>query len=414
MALCFLIDIEMTITRTLYSGFQSKDGVLESGRLVEAVLLFDTVLVSDSATLPCLVDSAGLAGTLRLLEEGRLALAGGIPNAQGTYDYKQPGFFRNRPLDRPLRYGFETIFVDPKNPNNPSVEERIAKDLAKSKRVPGVDSEELSRVQDRILETMRLIDPASLKTSNDLRADIANKENILQRLFVDYLRRETDLSVDHENVELVVEEVSDEVFEVTTNLGSLLGLEGKEIHEILKKPFFGITGTNLQLRRMQAVGAASGLTPSQAHLIADRIDFTSNIYTQSDLRQEFTRIREIAEVPALDAGLKVDVDMLLRLRNSDEARVLRDWLHDSTKISDKGIRDLLGGWRQKLGEALKTKQAKVFRWLASTGVGVAEPISGIVISGLDQFLGKFLSGMGPIGFIIGDYKRYLDEQSNHT
>ena len=84
---------------------------------------------------------------MRLMEEGRLALAGGIPNAQGTYDYKQPGFFQNRPLDRPLRYGFETIFVDPKNPNNPSVEERIAKDLAKSKRVPGVDSEKLSRIQ---------------------------------------------------------------------------------------------------------------------------------------------------------------------------------------------------------------------------------------------------------------------------
>jgi hypothetical protein len=72
---------------------------------------------------------------------------------------------------------------------------------------------------------------------------------------------------------------------------------------------------------------------------------------------------------------------------------------------------LLGGWRQKLGEALKTKQAKVFRWLASTGIGVAEPISGMIISGVDQFLGKFLPGMGPIGFIIGDYKRYLDKQS---
>jgi hypothetical protein len=39
------------------------------------------------------LDSAGLAGAIRLLEEGRLALARGIPNAQGTYDYKQPGFF---------------------------------------------------------------------------------------------------------------------------------------------------------------------------------------------------------------------------------------------------------------------------------------------------------------------------------
>ncbi|XOF33983.1 MAG: hypothetical protein ACL93V_01400 [Candidatus Electrothrix sp. YB6] len=342
-----------------------------------------------------------------------MALAGGIPNAQGTYDYKKPGFFQNRPLDRPLRYGFETIFVDPKNPNNPSVEERIAKDIAKTKRNPGIDSGKLSRIQGRILETLRFIDPASLKTIDAFRTDIANKENILKRLFIDYLKRTTNFSVDHAKVELNVEEVSDEVFEVTTNLGDLLGLGGEEIHEMIKKPFFGVTGTNLQLLRMQAVGAASGLTPLQVDFIADRIDFTSNIHLQSDFRHEFTRIREIAEVPVLDAGLKVDVDMLLRLRDSDEARILRDWLHDSTKLTDEEVKDLLGGWKQKIGEVLKTKKAKSVRWLASTGIGIAEPISGMVIGGLDQFLGKFLPGMGPIGFIIGDYKRYLDKQSRN-
>ncbi len=55
-----------------------------------------------------------------------------------------------------------------------------------------------------------------VETVRSTKFRIANKENILQRLFVDYLRRETDLSVEHENVELDVEEVSDEVFEVTT------------------------------------------------------------------------------------------------------------------------------------------------------------------------------------------------------
>jgi hypothetical protein len=48
------------------------------------------------------LDSAGLAGAIRLLEGGRLALAVGIPNAQGTYDYKQPGFFL--PSDGPSRF----------------------------------------------------------------------------------------------------------------------------------------------------------------------------------------------------------------------------------------------------------------------------------------------------------------------
>ena len=117
----------MNVSRTLYSGFQTQEKLLDSGRFVEAILLFDTVLLPGSSILPSLVKSLGVHGVLRLLEEGRLALAGGFPTAQGTYDYKSPGFFQNRPVDRPLRYGFETIYVDPNNPNNPSVEKRIAK-----------------------------------------------------------------------------------------------------------------------------------------------------------------------------------------------------------------------------------------------------------------------------------------------
>jgi hypothetical protein len=216
--------------------------------------------------------------------------------------------------------------------------------------------------------------------------------------------------VDINQIHISIEEVSDEIFEITTNLDRLLGLQADTLHEFLKKPFFTITGTNLQLRRMRAVGAASGLLLPQARLIANRIDFTSNIHLQSDLRREFTRIREISRVPALNEGTKIDIELLLKLRNSDEARAFRDWLHESPKLSDQEVEGLLDGWKERLGEALKTKNVKVLRWLSSTGMGVAEPVTGIGLSVLDQFLGRFLPGMGPIGFIVGDYRRFLEGQ----
>jgi hypothetical protein len=349
----------------------------------------------------------GVQGVLCLLEEGRLALAGGYPTAQGTYDYKHPGFFQNRPLDRPLRYGFETIYVDPNDPNNPSVEKRIASDLE------DVDcgNEQRNELQDQLTSTIRIIDPNSLRTSDDLRLDIVRNDNLLRRLFVTCMEKEIDTSIDISQIDISVEEVSDEVFEITTNLDRLLRLQADALHEFLKKPFFTITGTNLQLRRMRAVGAASGLLPAQARLIANRIDFTSNIHLHSDLRREFTRIREISGVPVLDEGTKIDAELLLKLRNSDEARSFRDWLHESPKLSNQEVEDLLGGWKERLGEALKTKNVKVLRWLASTGVGVAEPVTGIGLSALDQFLGRFLPGMGPIGFIVGDYRRFLESQT---
>lgn len=396
----------MNVSRTLYSGFQTQEKLLDSGRFVEAILLFDTVLLPGSSILPSLVKSLGVHGVLRLLEEGRLALAGGFPTAQGTYDYKSPGFFQNRPVDRPLRYGFETIYVDPNNPNNPSVEKRIANDLEDV----DCDNEHRNELQGQLTSTIRIIDPNSLRTSDDLRSDIARNDNLLLRLFVTCMEKEIGSSVDINQIHISVHEVSDEVFEITTNLDRLLGLQADALHEFLKKPFFTITGTNLQLRRMRAVGAASGLLPPQARLIANRIDFTSNIHLQSDMRREFTRIREISRVPVLDEGAKIDIELLLKLRNSDEARAFRDWLHESPKLSDQEVEDLLGGWKERLGEALKTKNVKVLRWLASTGVGVAEPITGIGLNVLDQFLGRFLPGMGPIGFIVGDYRRFLKSQ----
>lgn len=396
----------MNVSRTLYGGFETQDKLLDSGGFVEAILLFDTILLPGSSILPSLIKILGVHGVVRLLEEGRLALAGGFPTAQGTYDYISPGFFRNRPLDRPLRYGFETIYADPNNPKNPSVEKRIANDLE------GVDCDSKLRneLRDQLTSTIRIIDPNSLKTSDDLRSDIARNDDLLLRLFVTCMENEISESLDTNKINISVEEVSDEVFEITTNLDILTGLEIDALHEILKKPFFTITGTNLQLRRMRAVGAASGLLPPQARLIANRIDFTSNIHLQSDMRREFTRIREISKVPVLDEDAKIDIEQLLKLRNSDEARVFRDWLHESPKFSDQEVEDLLAGWRLRLGEALKTKNVKVIHWLASTGLGVVEPITGIGLSALDQFLGRFLPGMGPIGFIIGDYKRFLRSQ----
>lgn len=256
---------------------------------------------------------------------------------------------------------------------------------------------------------MRVIDGSSLKTSDDFRVDIESKQEFLVGLFIDSLAK--DLPIHTLKFQMAIEEVHDEVFQINTNLGKILSLNDERLHELFKKPFFEITGTNLQLHRMRAVEAASGFTEVQANIVSKRIDFCSKLHTQSDVRPTLTRVIDIAKAPSLEPSSLIDVDELIRLRDSNEARAFRDWLQRSQELQDSEFEELLTGWRNRLGETLKMRNVKGLRWLTSTGVGSIEPITGVVFSALDFFLDRFLPGMGPIGFIVGDYKKFIQSLS---
>ncbi|MGH6895718.1 MAG: hypothetical protein ACREJ5_04120 [Geminicoccaceae bacterium] len=401
----------MTISRTLYSGFAADGGAFDSGKFVEAVLLFDKVLISDPTILPKLINSVGVAGLLQLLAEGRVAVVGGGPSAQGTYDFKHPGFFSNRPLDRPLRFGFETIYADPHAPGNLSAEDRLARDLQKAKTSASIDEAQLKKVHTAILPTMQVIDGKSLRTSDDFRKDLASKHDSIVGLLLDSLVKDIKIPVYALNIQTSLEEVAAEIFQINTNLGRILGVGDDTLHEWFKKPFFEITGTHLQLHRMRAVEAASGLTESQAIITAKRLDFLSRIHTESDVRSELARIIDIAHVPSLPPNSKIDVDKLIWLRDSAEARSFREWLHHSRRLSDQEIEAMLSDWKNILGEALKSNYAKAVRLLVSTVAGSLAGDGGIAVGIIDSFLlNKLLPGMGPIGFVAGNYKKYLGKQ----
>ncbi len=249
-----------------------------------------------------------------------------------------------------------------------------------------------------------------LNTSNDFRDDLNSKPNLITSTLLDSLAKDYTIPVYALNIEIGLEEVSQDVFQINTNLGALLGKNDVEIHELFKKRFFEITGTNLQIQRMQAVNAIAGLNPVQASITAIRLDFLSGVLTENDTRGELTRIIEIADIPTLPVGSKFDIDSLIKLRESDEAAAFRNWIHKSLNMSDQEIKDIIYSWRKRLGEVIRTDNAKGLRWLSSTGLGSLEPISGTIFSGVDFFLDKFLPGMGPIGFITGNYKKYVRSQ----
>lgn len=376
----------MNPSRTIYNSFLTSSGEFDTGNFIESVLLFDKSLVSSAAVLPKLIQATGAKNTLRLLESGLLGVVGGGFNAQATYDFKNPGFFSNRPLDRPLRYGFETIFVDHTNPSNPSPQELIERELNKTKGIVSIEEKDLLKIRDAILPSMKIIHGRELSTSEDFRADLNSRHDLIVGLLVDLLDRATKSPIHSLNWRINISEVSEEIFQIDSNLSGLLGISKTELHELLKGPFFEITGMNLHLRRMRAVNAAAGLTEAQTHIIEKRVDFLARIHIESDTRQRFAKILEVVDIPTMAAGSRFDVDELIEMRDTDVARSFRDWIQHSQVLDKRDIQELIGGWRRKLGEVLKTKNMKGMRFLISTGIGTISGTVGVVVGVLDYFL----------------------------
>jgi len=299
--------------------------------------------------------------------------------------------------------------MDHKNPSNPSPQELLERELAKTSEIVAIEKSDLLKIRDAILPSMRIIDGRELRIGDDVRADLKAREDFIVELLVDLLAQAMNFPLHRLGWRIAVREVSEDVYQIDSNLSDLVRISTTQLHDVLKSPFFEITGMNLQLRRMRAVNAAAGLTEAQTHVIEKRVDFMARVHVESDTRRRFAKILEVADIPTMAVGSKFDPDELITMRDTDVARSFRDWIQQSQLLDDRDIRDLIGGWGRRLGEVLKTKNAKGIRFLVPTGAGTVLGLAGVVASVLDYFIDTFLPEMGPIGFVIGDYQRYVEK-----
>lgn len=403
----------MSVLSSLYSSFNEGDD-FSSQRFVEAAILFDELQFSNTNLLPQLIRAAGIEGTLALLESGILKIVGGGPNAQAKFDFTSPGFFRSKnAIFEPMNFGFETVFVNPNIAENLSVEDRLAENLAATKKVMKISDGQIAQLQESITASMQVLDGQTLETHEIFRNDVSNHQRFLVDVLVKHLAK-LGLPVHVLNFSMSIEEVADHVYRVNTDLARLLRRSEVEIHEMVKGPFFEISGTNLQLVRMRQLNAAAGLSERQSEITMSRIDFLSKVHANADQRKDLTRILELTEIPTFDPGTRFSVNELLELRNSDEARAFRDYLRQGGGMDEQEIIEALGSWRQKVGEKIRTPRGSGIRWLASAGLGsILNPLAGAAVSGIDYFLEKLLPDMGPIGFIDSEYRSFVKKQMNH-
>jgi hypothetical protein len=265
--------------------------------------------------------------------------------------------------------------------------------------LPGLRNRQCRALQDEIRESIKPLPESSrMELWPDFRQETDN---------LSLLRASIQMALNKQlgrsdfRFTLTVHEEADGVFSVETDLAQLAGISDQKGHQLIQAGFMGIAGLSQAIVEMKAYSALSGFREDELPLYRKKIDYLASVLTSEHKEKQFQRVIEIADLPQFSAETDViDIDKLLKVRNSNEAREFRDWLGTCGSANDSEIKDRVAGLRAKGGVKIAGPSGKALRFFVTTLLGNLSPPAGLVGGLLDTFLlEKVLPRSGVSAFI---------------
>ena len=158
---------------------------------------------------------------------------------------------------------------------------------------------------------------------------------------------------------------------------------------------------------MEAYSAITGFTEEEAPLLFGKLAGIISPQNPDRVEKQFMRVIAIAGLPDVQ-NRRIDVEQLLKVRESVECREFRAWLSGSLESSDEQIAEMVKGVRNKVGTVLHGNVGKVMKFAAITAVGLIPGATGLVAgpvaSALDAFLtDKVFPNSGALAFLATTY-----------
>jgi hypothetical protein len=169
-------------------------------------------------------------------------------------------------------------------------------------------------------------------------------------------------------------------------------LPSAERQRITQQALLAVGHVALRFEKMRLHHALSGFRPNDLPLIDEQLRFLEDQLNASHHVTAFRRVLEIADLPTIEKKLStsfIDIDALLKVRQSRETLEFRAWLWGIHDASEQELHDRVGGFAATMGQFLSTKKGKTLRWITSTGVGlipVVGNLAGAAIGAADTFL----------------------------
>lgn len=222
-----------------------------------------------------------------------------------------------------------------------------------------------------------------IQTKLDMRS---GNVDILKNLLAKALYDMHGKSVSAHELEIRIHSIDEEDFRVETNVG-LHGLDERAAHKTVERALLALFGLNQPIEEMKAYNAISGCIDDESPFFMDRLGFLLRGMRPQGSEENFQRVVNIGGFPEFLPRIdKIDAKRLLSIRETAELIEFRAWLRSSAHFSDEEIADRVGCIRGRLGDLLSSGPMKGLRFVATTGVGLAATIPGLVVGALDSFL----------------------------
>lgn len=379
----------------IHSGAQVSG--VDLATLLRRLLLFDSVVIRSVRLreVRTLIRAFGQAGFLQLLNSGVLKMCFEVQMV--ITDVAHNGV-RQQPLAH-FTFGFGEI------------SDRLGilkSELRCLQGIPGLKNAERAAMEETIING--LVRPPNDYGSQivaQIDLDLRNNSPALRAAITTQLKVCLGESAP-QAFDLRVEETEKRVFRVVTNLAPSFGHSEQTLHEKILQPAIGaVANINQRIAEMCAYSSITGFSETDAPLLFGKLAGIIVPQNPQPLEEQFARVVTIANLPDLASSGRIDVDKLLKARESSECREFRAWLSKLENVSDKEVADMVASIRDKIGFMVRSDVGKVLRLAATTAVGLI-PGAGLVLGpaagAVDSFLvERLLPTSGVFAFLAKAY-----------
>lgn len=375
---------------------------VDVGVLVRRLILFDKVIIRSFRLreIPILVGAFGDSGFATLLKSGLLRFSCNF-NAV-IVDVSRNGV-RHVPLNH-----FSFGMAHAANP-----EADLRSELRCLQSITGLKNRERASLEEAIWNSLAWEPPAYRQNlldqiDTDLRTNTpALRLALLGRLRTEFSTSNLEVAIEMAGAAIQVEETSTRIFHIKNTLSESFGFPPEKSHLILQAAVTAVANLNQRLGDMQAHSAITGFVDDEASLLFGKLAGILAPLNPKIAEHRFERVIDLADVPDFAPGQKVDIESLLKVRDSAECREFREWLSTLENASDKDISDMVASVRSKMALAAGSTRGKLVRFAATTGLGlipVVGPVTGAVAGAIDSFLvDRVLPRSGVVAFLTKTY-----------
>jgi hypothetical protein len=239
-------------------------------------------------------------------------------------------------------------------------------------------------------------------------AELRANSPSLRAAIIDQLQNQVSShGLDPMQLEVTVEEPQTRVFHIKTTISRDFGLSPEKTHLLLQRSVTAVANLSQRLAEMEAYASLTGFLESEAALLFGKMAGIIAPQNPKIAEEQFKRVIEIADIPDFKPGQRVDVEKLMKIRESAECRDFRGWLSTAEDVSDATIRDMATGMKNKVATLAGGTGGRVVRFAATTLVGLI-PGAGLVLGpaagAIDSFLvERVLPRSGILAFLTDTY-----------